>query len=60
VKAIELIFAYGWGRPNQPITGDGGGPVKFQEVRQKLEVMLRATAAGAVTGQASSLDQPGE
>lgn len=49
IKASREVFAYAWGRPTQPIGGDGGGPVKltFDDVRRRL---TEIAIANGVTG----------
>lgn len=54
VKAGENLMAYAWGKPNQPISGPGDGPIQIQTersvaVEQKLEAMLAAVKAKPAT-----------
>jgi hypothetical protein len=54
VRAAELILAYAWGRPNQPLTGEDGGAMKIQDVtREEAPAALRA-----VTGKQSKEPEP--
>lgn len=45
VRASETILAYAYGRPNQPITGDGGKPLLDLDVQNRLEAILKAATA---------------
>lgn len=57
VRAGELLMAYAWGKPNQPIVGPGEGPIEVRHVltsdekrkrMRELAEKAMVLAAGAV------------
>ncbi len=47
-RAAELLLDRGWGRPTQPISGEGGGPIETRSLHELTDEQLLALAlAGA-------------
>lgn len=48
IKAAGLIYAYGWGRPAQPLTGPEGAPLFPDAPSSPKEAKERLKARGVV------------